>query len=797
MLLLAASGLLLGLLLSLASAGHAQSREHRVTNLQDAGPGSLRQTIAEAEAGDRIRFGVAGTLLLESSLVVDKDLEIDGDGQVTLSGQAKTGILELNGGQLRLVGLGFVDGNRREGGAILQLGGRLTLEGCRLERNRADYDGGAVRVDRPRDGKRPSTIIRQSILIDNSAKHYGGAVQSSSPLLVEDSRFHRNHSDSGGGALAAYDDFEMQRSIVTGNEAKRGGSALSLGVDEPAQWIVNSLIAENIVSQAPASASAAAIQSSGVLRIIHSTVANNSVNGTAGGAAIAGFRGNYQASHIRLLNSLIVNNLPINCEGRIVDDGGNLQFPGDRCGEAIAQADPELRAVRDTAGDLIALLPAESGPAVDAAPGGPCLGAPVLAIDARGLPRPVANAPGQPRACDIGAFELGPEATATPGYRAANTPTPEPADLVPSVWGWGYANPGNCADFGPLQVRIGVYNFGLSTAAPFWLEVGGERFRAPALPAGGNWGVTTGLGFYADHFIVDPENEVRERLKDNNVDRYGLGPFALVASNDTSARKALTPGFFDRDPIDNSIAAADHSRPQPIPESIPQRTEPPRCTHTPTPPGSPSQTPTPTATRQPAGWSLPDPFFDDIIWTKACPTGQRLIQPCLAWRGPQPVGAVRVGSEPPGLVWDIDLAAGPACGEPKAAPAGLTALLIDPDRRMNERSEDNNRRAVPPPDFWMPSLCTPTPTVSPTNTLPPVVTSTRTPRATNTPGGSPSPTWTEVPAHTATPPGSRLWLPLLPNGTGLEALPEYRNGFRQPRSAGAVPTKRLRSRSAP
>jgi hypothetical protein len=55
-----------------------------VTSTSDSGPGTLRQAIAEAGSGDTITFAPAlssQTITLSSTLVIDKDLTIDGSAQ--------------------------------------------------------------------------------------------------------------------------------------------------------------------------------------------------------------------------------------------------------------------------------------------------------------------------------------------------------------------------------------------------------------------------------------------------------------------------------------------------------------------------------------------------------------------------------------------------------------------------------------------------------------------------------------------------------------------------------------------
>ena len=83
--------MLAGFALGAIGAPPASALTPTVTNLNDSGAGSLRAALSGAQAGDTVQFasGLSGTIELESVLQFSGDLNIVGNGAVTIDGQRR------------------------------------------------------------------------------------------------------------------------------------------------------------------------------------------------------------------------------------------------------------------------------------------------------------------------------------------------------------------------------------------------------------------------------------------------------------------------------------------------------------------------------------------------------------------------------------------------------------------------------------------------------------------------------------------------------------------------------------
>jgi hypothetical protein len=212
-----------------------------VTNTNDAGPGSLRQALADAIDRDRIEFAVTGTIGLTSGeLIINKSISISGPGAASLAvdGNATSRVIHIGARKtVSISGLTVTDGrpSSGSGGGLLNDHGILTIDGCVVQNSSAaDYNSGG------------------GIYNDGSA--------GSATLMILNSTITNNHADSAGGGIY--------------NDAQNGGSAMLT--------ITNSNVNENnaaFINKGLSAGEGGGIYNQSGTVTIH----NSSVNGNSAG----------------------------------------------------------------------------------------------------------------------------------------------------------------------------------------------------------------------------------------------------------------------------------------------------------------------------------------------------------------------------------------------------------------------------------------------------------------------------------------------------------------------------------
>jgi len=375
-----------------------------VTNVADDGLGSLRYAISNAAPGDVIRFALRrwpATILLRSTLVIDKDLTILGPNPRKLfvvrtfrTGTPSFRIFQVDAGVVTIAGLSIANGRALHGdgftdnlgGGILN-NGSLTVSNCIIACNAAlEEDGG---------------------------NGFGGGIFTLGPLTVVDSTIRGNKANYAGGGIFTFHsgNVRMDRCNISGNYAGVQGGGVNF--QGRARSLINSTISGNRSAEEETASALLHIvfaNEASALDLTACTITRN-CGPTNGAVVIAALPGNLGIS-TRMIGTLVADNMPPNffLDGNPILQslGFNLDSDGtsglvdgvngDLVGTPDNPLDAHLSPLMNHGGPTWthALLP--GSPALDA---GVCMtvGGDPLATDQRGLSRP------QGAACDIGAFE--------------------------------------------------------------------------------------------------------------------------------------------------------------------------------------------------------------------------------------------------------------------------------------------------------------------------------------------------------------------------------------------------------
>ena len=348
-----------------------------VTNTNDSGAGSLRDTIAGAVSGDTITFDAAlsgGTIYLTSTLVISKNLTIDGStlaSKITLSGDS-----DNNG-----------TGDVRVFHTTSPAFATITLNSLIVAKGYDSGEGGGLLAD-----IHTTVNIINSTFSGNSADN-GGAISVYGTANIIDSTFSGNSSTNsagGGGAILNSQILTIKNSTFSNNTADNNGGGGALFNASPNATIANSTFFGN------SAAVGGAITTTNSLTITNSTISGNSAyGGSGGGLTIQGHTTN-------LINTIIANSITriggLGLAGDCLNFatiGTNLNnlIEDDSC-SASRSGDPKLGPLQDNGGLTETMALGSGSPAINTGNDASC-----PATDQRGLTRP------QGSHCDIGAYE--------------------------------------------------------------------------------------------------------------------------------------------------------------------------------------------------------------------------------------------------------------------------------------------------------------------------------------------------------------------------------------------------------
>jgi hypothetical protein len=294
-----------------------------VTNLNDSGPGSLRDALAATPAGGTVDFvqGLSGTIILTSGeLDISNDLTIEGPGAdvITVSGNHASRVFDIANFTVAIAGLTIADGSvtNSSGGGIINLG---------------------------------TLAVTDSAFSGNNGSS-GGGIDNAGMLTVTDSTFTGNFLNTTfgfGGGIFNFGTSAITDSTFSGNSAVEGGG----------------------------------IYNDGTLTVTDSTFSGNSAKNANGGGLGGGIYNDssFPAGTVNIRNTLLAGNNapsggpdvdgPLNSLGyNLIGNGsaGSGYVATDLVGTSASPIDPQLGMLQDNGGPTrtMALLP--GSPALDA-----------------------------------------------------------------------------------------------------------------------------------------------------------------------------------------------------------------------------------------------------------------------------------------------------------------------------------------------------------------------------------------------------------------------------------------------
>jgi hypothetical protein len=299
-----------------------------VTNLNDAGAGSLRQAIIDTSSGGTVDFqdGLSGTITLTSGvLTIDNDLIIAGPGSsvITVSGDGASEVFNIR--PMSTVSISELTIANGYDGPPYSVGGGI-------------YNGGMLTITN-------STLSGNSV---DGAHTYGGAIYNTGTLTITASTVSGNSISAntptafaGGGGVANFGHLLINRSAVSGNTAVSVHGSSGGGIYEGA---------------------------TGTTVITNSTISGNHVGGTGGGVIANMICGNTIVAGNTAGSAPDVAGTLTSQGYNLIGDrtGGSGYVSTDLVGTANMPIDPMLGPLQDNGGptQTMALLP--GSPALNA-----------------------------------------------------------------------------------------------------------------------------------------------------------------------------------------------------------------------------------------------------------------------------------------------------------------------------------------------------------------------------------------------------------------------------------------------
>ncbi len=216
-----------------------------VTTHADSGPGSLRQTLADAPSGATITFDASlsgqtisvtnGLISIIRSVVIDASALADG---VILNGHGMNRLFHCGSQTTNtFIDLTLTGGYSAQGGGAIHNDSILTHNDCTLVGNLAN-EGGAIFMFEP--------VTLNNCTIVSSHARFAGAIENDGfrgPLTLNNCTLAHNVSTNEGGAIYNFFTTILNNCTVVSNQASYAGGIINEG--SGTLWLHNSIVAGN------------------------------------------------------------------------------------------------------------------------------------------------------------------------------------------------------------------------------------------------------------------------------------------------------------------------------------------------------------------------------------------------------------------------------------------------------------------------------------------------------------------------------------------------------------------------
>jgi len=356
------------------------------------------------------------TVVTTAEIVIDNDVVLDGQGQLTVHGDQSHRVFSVAGGTTaELIGFTVTGGATSDNGGGIVNYGTLTLTNSTVSGNSTTQgEGGGIL-------NQSVLVVDDTVISDNTSNVSGGGILNFGHAELNNCELSRNVAMDWGGGVATLDTLFMTNTTVSENTAPGGGGGIGTsglatlvgttvsgntsvatggGIANSGNRAVLAVINSTISGNAVTNAGGGGIGSNGTMTVISTTISQNT--------AVFGPTGIWNDGSARLRNTIVEGDCWSN--PAVASLGGNIESESNTCGfghptDQVSVPAPLLLldSLQDNGGSTMthALLPGSV--AVDV-PGAMCVDAEgqPLTTDQRGELRPAG--PG----CDAGAYELQP-----------------------------------------------------------------------------------------------------------------------------------------------------------------------------------------------------------------------------------------------------------------------------------------------------------------------------------------------------------------------------------------------------